>query len=870
MGCDEGGPAAVHLPEAEVLMAQSNCLGCHEAESSTVARIGLMPGPRLDAVGGRMSPVSMRAFLSDPGEAKPGSPMPSILHGMPSEGQEELIESLVHYLQSLGGPFVADSTKHLPVEIEHGRVLYEQVGCIACHDAGGMGHLASKTSIEAMSTFLQDPLHVRPSGRMPGMQLDAREAVAIATFLLRDQVEPEGLSPRQGLVATMYRIDKPIVPEMLPELEVDHVMAVKNIGLDDLPHPDDFFAIRFMGMIHMPREGRWGFRLTSDDGSWLYIDGEEVVEHGGTHSNTSRENFVQLDKGAHGFELLYFEYTSYEELSMEWRPPGGEWGPVPDVAFSAELATFNPPVDPSFVIDEKMRVEGESIFRKFHCASCHVPGAPSPGLPLASLDPERGCLSANVRPGLPSYGFTDAQRAMLSDLVDGATLLAQAPSPGRSVNHAMERFNCLSCHARDGTGGVSSELDRLLVSEADLGDEGRLPPDLTGVGNKLNEDSIWNVLLEGERIRPFMSVRMPEYGDVLIDLPGHFADADALEGDEVEPAFSIEIAAVGQQLVGDKGFKCIECHVFDGHPSLGQPGPDLADTHERLRAGWFTSLVLDPQAVNPGTHMPAFLATDQPVFPDLLEGDPQQQADAIWSYLSLGASMPLPSGVVVDASEYRLDPVDDPILFGVFMEGVSPRTIAVGFPERTHVAWDSESARMAMAWRGDFMNARGTWHQRAGALERPEGEDVLELPPGPAITALATSMSPWPEAGGISEGNRRDEDRIPIFMSRQGDLAIEERARPYLWAGGSRLVRSFQVRSTQHISGLRLRAALGTRIDDAGEGQWLVDDHVRITSRNVEGAVRIAEGWQELLLPIRMLKNDDGTWSGVVEVEVLW
>ena len=327
MGCDEGGPAAVHLPEAEVLMAQSNCLGCHEAESSTVARIGLMPGPRLDAVGGRMSPVSMRAFLSDPGEAKPGSPMPSILHGMPSEGQEELIESLVHYLQSLGGPFVADSTKHLPVEIEHGRVLYEQVGCIACHDAGGMGHLASKTSIEAMSTFLQDPLHVRPSGRMPGMQLDAREAVAIATFLLRDQVEPEGLSPRQGLVATMYRIDKPIVPEMLPELEVDHVMAVKNIGLDDLPHPDDFFAIRFMGMIHMPREGRWGFRLTSDDGSWLYIDGEEVVEHGGTHSNTSRENFVQLDKGAHGFELLYFEYTSYEELSMEWRPPGGGVGP---------------------------------------------------------------------------------------------------------------------------------------------------------------------------------------------------------------------------------------------------------------------------------------------------------------------------------------------------------------------------------------------------------------------------------------------------------------------------------------------------------------------------------------------------------------
>ena len=168
------------------------------------------------------------------------------------------------------------------------------------------------------------------------------------------------------------------------------------------------------------------------------------------------------------------------------------------------------------------------------------------------------------------------------------------------------------------------------------------------------------------------------------------------------------------------------------------------------------------------------------------------------------------------------------------------------------------------------MNARGTWHQRAGALERPEGEDVLELPPGPAIAALATSASPWSAANGTPEGIRRDEDRVPVFKSRQGDLFIEEMARPYLWAGGSRLVRSFQVRSTQHLSGIRLRAAVGARIEDLGEGQWLVDGLVRVTSRNEGGAVRTAGEGEELLLPVRMLKNDDGTWSGVVEVEVLW
>ena len=738
-GCEQGTPSADHMSEAQVLMAQSNCLACHQADSPIITRVGLMPGPLLDTVGSRMSPASMRAFLAAPGHAKPGTPMPSMLHGMEPGEQAEVIDSLVHYLQSLGGPFAAEETTHLPVEMDHGRVLYEQVGCVACHDPGGMGHLASRTSIESLTGFLQDPLHVRPSGRMPGMELDAREAQAIAAFLLRDQVEPGDLSPKAGLVATIYTIDKPLVPAMLPELEPDHVVPVTNIGLEQLQHPEDFFAVRYMGMIHLPRDGRWGFRLTSDDGSWLFIDGEEIVEHGGTHSFTSRENFVDLDEGAHGFELIYFEYTSYEELSLDWKPPGGEWEPVPDDAFSAELATFRPPVDSSFIIEETRRVDGERYFRKFNCASCHVPGAPRPGPALASLDSEQGCLSIDVPAGVPSYGFTESQRGMLVELVEGSEALNSPPSPRLAVAHAMERFNCLSCHARDGSGGVSAELDRMLVSEADLGNEGRLPPDLTGVGNKLNEDTLRNVLLAGERVRPFMSVRMPEYGHVLGELSSHFVNADAMEGDEIEPAFSLEDAAIGRQLVGDTGFKCIECHVFDGHPSLGQPGPDLADTHDRIRPGWFKALVLDPQAVNPGTHMPAFLAPEDPVFPDLLEGDPQQQADAIWSYLSLGASMPLPSGVVVDAGEYRLDPVDEPILFGTFMDGVSPRTIAVGFPERTHVAWDSEAARMAIAWRGDFMDARGTWHQRAGALQRPGGEDVLELPPGPPIAALRTT-----------------------------------------------------------------------------------------------------------------------------------
>ena len=118
-----------------------------------------------------------------------------------------------------------------------------------------------------------------------------------------------------------------------------------------------------------------------------------------------------------------------------------------------------------------------------------------------------------------------------------------------------------------------------------------LPPNLTGVGNKLTTEALHGVLMEGDRLRPYMSIRMPEYGDAVTGLASHFTRADAIEGDEVEPPFSIEAARVGHQLTGDTGFKCIECHSFNGHARMGEPGPDLADVHRRIRPGWLSDAV---------------------------------------------------------------------------------------------------------------------------------------------------------------------------------------------------------------------------------------------------------------------------------------
>src|SRR5690606_34470265 len=73
--------------------------------------------------------------------------------------------------------------------------------------------------------------------------------------------------------------------------------------------------------------------------------------------------------------------------------------------------------------------------------------------------------------------------------------------------------NCYACHQRDTLGGVIGERDpHFTANSPDLGDEGRIPPPLTGVGHKLRPDWMQAVLLQAATARPYMDARMPQFG----------------------------------------------------------------------------------------------------------------------------------------------------------------------------------------------------------------------------------------------------------------------------------------------------------------------------------------------------------------------
>ena len=89
------------------------------------------------------------------------------------------------------------------------------------------------------------------------------------------------------------------------------------------------FSIIWEGLIEIPRTGQYLFATESDDGSWIFIDDQLVVNNGGTHGIKYESNTIQLDKGFHQIRVKYFDSAWGAVMKVRWAPPGEGEGPIP-------------------------------------------------------------------------------------------------------------------------------------------------------------------------------------------------------------------------------------------------------------------------------------------------------------------------------------------------------------------------------------------------------------------------------------------------------------------------------------------------------------------------------------------------------------
>lgn len=85
----------------------------------------------------------------------------------------------------------------------------------------------------------------------------------------------------------------------------------------------EWFAIEYTGNFFVRDAGIYGFLLTSDDGSRLWIDDQLVGDDDGQHQPTTVVSQVQLATGVHRLRLQYFQGPKYQvALTLVVRRPG--------------------------------------------------------------------------------------------------------------------------------------------------------------------------------------------------------------------------------------------------------------------------------------------------------------------------------------------------------------------------------------------------------------------------------------------------------------------------------------------------------------------------------------------------------------------
>ena len=98
----------------------------------------------------------------------------------------------------------------------------------------------------------------------------------------------------------------------------------------------EYFGLLFNGYIEVPEDGLYTFELTSDDGSYLYVNNNLLIDHDGFHGATGKTGMVALARGHHRLGVWFFQSGGGKELALRVRRGDGPFEPVPDEWFSVE------------------------------------------------------------------------------------------------------------------------------------------------------------------------------------------------------------------------------------------------------------------------------------------------------------------------------------------------------------------------------------------------------------------------------------------------------------------------------------------------------------------------------------------------------
>ncbi len=190
-------PATYWLARGRALMADRNCVACHEVPGHDAEEVR---APRLDGLAGKVSPAWLRGWLGDPREYLERSRMGNF-RLVPDE-----VEALGAFLLEPHGSVELDEVDWTDADAERGGEIFRGSRCVTCHSVNGRGgtlapELASvgaKVSRDWLYSWIRDPHRLQPDTLMPRFRFTDDEVRDLAAYIAEDLAEPRGLAPNEA------------------------------------------------------------------------------------------------------------------------------------------------------------------------------------------------------------------------------------------------------------------------------------------------------------------------------------------------------------------------------------------------------------------------------------------------------------------------------------------------------------------------------------------------------------------------------------------------------------------------------------------------------------------------------------------------
>jgi cytochrome c2 len=551
-------------------------------------------GPNLKDVRLKLNKNWIPVWLKKPSDFRPTTKMPNF------RLTDHQIQAISAYIWQSG--FTDELPKHKPGNAAHGKELFEERGCLACHSIGegdqmqGGTFAANLTRVgeKANYDYLVRWIH------------NARQRTRPYCAYEKKDIGPEDYA-KKGL-PYVFDLDHSKCPNDGHELQVQNMTVMPSLRLA----PEDAEDIATYLMTQKKQEPSSYPNAAFMDDPALKAEGKKWVRFygcGGCHEVSGME-----DEGRIGTELTYegskpIERLDFALFTTTAQRGGTDAEPIKDKDDLARLPD-GPAKDPWY---------NQKGFFEHKLAEPNV----------YDLGKEKGDTE-KLR--MPNLHLTKDQVLDLTTFLLGSqeTSLPQSYQykPGDARHDIQEgwwvikKYNCMGCHQ------IIPGQKTILMGLKQYQDvQEQLPPKLLTEGARvdpewlrkfLSNPSLSTTDTNRNGVRPYLKVRMPTFSFSDNELRKLVRFFEALSQQplpyipEEVPTLTAKEADMARSLFSSTAAPCLKCHAT-GDPSHDKiaTAPNFLLAKERLKPDWVERWITDPQAVAPGTSMPSGLFKQQ-------------------------------------------------------------------------------------------------------------------------------------------------------------------------------------------------------------------------------------------------------------------